>query len=308
MVAATELLKLVLLGLKIAFKRRLNDKEVKLKLYSYQSPDGYRVCSLRNNQLWFTKPAHFNDIFESRTPLHITESASKAIDHHSMLSAYINREGLAGPLDSKQAKEVLKDIQTLFGGDLSSMTSHLVADLTSSHFDYTLKQIGACCFTAQNNNELMWAYYADSHKGFCVGYEVDEAVLRIGGFDLRPMNYVSERPKLDFWEMLFTDIASKVLFSKSINWSHEREMRIIAHMDNVAVAESRENGFLIDMPKGIEVTEIILGSRVESELEQDLIQIAAALSKKNRRHVPVKSAVPESARYNLLISDPLNPE
>lgn len=154
----------------------------------------------------------------------------------------------------------------------------------------------------------MWAYYAGSHQGFCVGYEVDEAILGTNGFELGPVNYVSERPKLDFWELLFTDVAAKVLYSKSINWAHEREMRIVAHTDNIAVAESRRHGFLVDMPQGIEIAEIILGSRINPKLQQDLIQIANDLSKESFKHVPVRSAVPESTRYNILISDTLNPE
>lgn len=47
---------------------------------------------------------------------------------------------------------------------------------------------GIFCLTETNDATLMWSYYADSHKGICIGYRRSEAYL-LGSDNCRQVVY-----------------------------------------------------------------------------------------------------------------------
>lgn len=54
-----------------------------------------------------------------------------------------------------------------------------------------------CCFGTTHNNRLMWAHYADYHKGFCIEYDFEEVRNQpIIGKHLWPIIYTMQRPAL----------------------------------------------------------------------------------------------------------------
>lgn len=93
------------------------------------------------------------------------------------------------------------------------------------------------CFTEKNNNNLMWAHYADSYKGICVEYDIkritDEEVLK----SLFPVVYSKERDVFvssDLLaayfrgdkELLATKDSKGVFLQKLFDWRDEKEWRI----------------------------------------------------------------------------------
>jgi predicted transcriptional regulator len=79
------------------------------------------------------------------------------------------------------------------------------------------------------SNELLWAHYANSHKGFCIEYDMDTLTKNIKDFDIRNtinVNYENERPVLFEADDLL-DQQSKIFGTKSNAWSYENEIRII---------------------------------------------------------------------------------
>lgn len=84
-------------------------------------------------------------------------------------------------------------------------------------------------------DELLWAYYADSHTGFCIEYDLEKLgeLTRIAGsFDVAYQDII---PQIQF-DMLIRDrdesiaeILKLTSGTKSKRWRHEDEIRI---MDN----------------------------------------------------------------------------
>lgn len=82
------------------------------------------------------------------------------------------------------------------------------------------------------NDELLWAYYADSHSGFCIGYDFEKlSELRkiTASFEIA---YAEKRPELKFEtivnnnENCVVDLLKITTGTKSKRWAHEQEFRI----------------------------------------------------------------------------------
>lgn len=79
-------------------------------------------------------------------------------------------------------------------------------------------------------NELLWAHYANSHKGFCIEYDLDKLSNNIScDFDITNVinvTYKSNRPKVFNNEDVFLT-QQKVFGTKSMVWEYENEVRLI---------------------------------------------------------------------------------
>jgi hypothetical protein len=88
--------------------------------------------------------------------------------------------------------------------------------------------LGVCSFSETNDNSVMWAHYADQFKGVCIEYDFmrlrrllpDSATFVRVSYNEQSI-VVSSRDKND------TEIAMKILSSKSHRWLYEREWRLI---------------------------------------------------------------------------------
>ena len=79
-------------------------------------------------------------------------------------------------------------------------------------------------------NELLWAHYANSHKGFCIEYDLDILLKNHSSqFDIKNQIHVvykNERPEVSESDSLF-DVQSKVFGTKSLAWEYENEVRLV---------------------------------------------------------------------------------
>ncbi len=274
-----------------------------MKVYSYQPTAELKLNTLRANKIWFTYPKHFNDVFELEIPV-----MHKLVHHYkpeyirNLMSAYIQGPSTKGKLFNPEIVSWYRDwLNKPNSNDIDSHSFHLHVSVLSEKM---LNQVGICCFTPHADSELMWAYYADSHKGFCIGYEIEPNKLDPDGFDFKSVTYSSQRPIIDFWEFLFTDISAKVLYTKSASWSHEREWRLVAFKNKVQIEFASQNGFKIAPPEGIRITELILGARISAKDEESLRAIAKELHEQTGHDVEVKRIVKKDPSYQLLVSDP----
>lgn len=93
----------------------------------------------------------------------------------------------------------------------------------SRHGIYSLSQIAV--------DELLWAYYANSHYGFCIEYDRDE-LLKVEGIKTNfIVDYRDDVPNLNFGTVFIHNSVTKllklILGRKSKKWLHEAEERLI---------------------------------------------------------------------------------
>ena len=78
------------------------------------------------------------------------------------------------------------------------------------------------CTSKDHDNCLLWSYYANSHKGFCVGYE-ESNIIQISD-ELFDVEYSSE---MCVFNEFTVDTCKKLLSVKSDDWSNEKERRAL---------------------------------------------------------------------------------
>lgn len=102
--------------------------------------------------------------------------------------------------------------------------------------DILNSDIGIFSLSKTHLDELLWAYYANSHKGFCIGYDLDiitknNSIRQNHRYEVRYSNTI---PKIEISDMkqLKNDLVDNSLIkkfaaTKSKRWENEEEVRII---------------------------------------------------------------------------------
>lgn len=104
-----------------------------------------------------------------------------------------------------------------------------VHEIMARHWLQMLRRFGVACFTANPLNTLLWAYYANGHKGICVRFDLAPlklvALLKALECRLTRISYADTLPDLadDDDEL---DIVRAALTTKSHDWKHEDEWRL----------------------------------------------------------------------------------
>lgn len=95
-----------------------------------------------------------------------------------------------------------------------------------------LKNVGIYSLSKHALDELLWAYYADSHSGFCIEYELDQLIKFIKPAGHFEVDYKNDIPKLTFDSLLggksdqLNELLKLATGTKSKAWIHEQEVRI----------------------------------------------------------------------------------
>lgn len=125
----------------------------------------------------------------------------------------------------------------------------------------TNENLGILCLTDSNQNELMWAHYADCHRGVCLEFDlcIDMTTFCFPkkveySDDTKRYNYIRswvERKGMD---------ATEAIFHKSAKWSYEKEYRVV-RIDEAGIVPFNINAlrticFGIDTPEEI-INEIV---------------------------------------------------
>ena len=89
------------------------------------------------------------------------------------------------------------------------------------------------CFSEIHDSILMWSYYANSHKGICIEYDLSKLPKNpTNQLIVNALTKVQYSPnRIDCLHGDAEDNVVNILTSKSDVWSHEHEWRIICESD-----------------------------------------------------------------------------
>lgn len=92
-------------------------------------------------------------------------------------------------------------------------------------------KIGIYSLSTSFSHELLWAHYANSHKGFCIEYDLNKLVKTniYHDFNFSKVNYSKRPPSININDVSnnLKNIIQKIASTKSQAWSYEEEIRII---------------------------------------------------------------------------------
>ncbi len=191
---------------------------------------------LINKQLWFADPETFNDPFDCR------------VDYKAALNKAIDKLDAYEDLDIKKI---------------------------SSRLSQSISKARICCFCETKKNQLMWAHYTDEHKGFCIGFNVNDllsngnnittGILPVKYTSIAPYEQIAKDLELLRGNILNSELSEAFLRSalatKYTGWKYEKEVRLISTKIKV----------LDFLPKSI--NSITFGLRMKDKDKQTLKQL-----------------------------------
>ena len=97
------------------------------------------------------------------------------------------------------------------------------------------RKLKICSLSRDPNNELMWAHYANGHRGLVIGVEIDSSM-----YDVRPIEYDGPSYVRLAQQNGHRETAIRILSHKLDVWRYEEEERVFVRGENFVKATIRE--------------------------------------------------------------------
>lgn len=259
------------------------------KLYHYQgSRLDYLESTLRENWIYCPSPGGFNDPWDCRPNFD-----SAGIDDPEQRSKWIE---FFKEQYSLLPQEVQANATEHFGAtwyENDELLRRSIADTTKNVATNSAERFRIFCFSTSPSSTLMWAHYADDHRGFCLEFDATKEKI----WRARRVNYVASFPIANADTIRDEDkLLETMLLTKSIDWQYEEEYRLLGrdgNLDPTYVLATENNNFL-RLASGT-ITAVIAGSKADiGKVRQTIHQYAPGL--------PLKRAVPRPNDYQLEIT------
>ena len=246
-------------------------------VYKYRNREQYHLEALRECYFYFSKPSEMNDPFDCYPIIFYDSSKCSENELKMFIMEYKGKR--ESEIDKQEIQDLIIEFQDFTSpySDKTKKTSELVNDYLKF-------------FSVSSNPEniLMWSYYSDSHKGYCIKIKTEQydncnwiafkshqfkkispQTFPVGYLKLDNVNYSKKKPNPI--NMFQNDSQSRLyqyILDKFEDWSHEEESRLLTHpnlMIDPHIQKIYYNPSIIDG--------IILGYHCSDELKKELHEI-----------------------------------
>jgi hypothetical protein len=185
-------------------KSLISSGKVPQEIYKYIaiSPRAYKM--LLHSSLWLASPLSFNDPFDCQINDQTLWTEEKIAEQVDVLSRQFNVDTLTIPAEDLKPESFSKIYNTIV--------------------KKTLGQKGITCFSKECANLLMWAHYSSSHTGICLKFDIIQDPDFF--WSIYPIKYDDKYPEIKYKDDPFDELMKKAVFTKSINWEIEKEIRV----------------------------------------------------------------------------------
>jgi hypothetical protein len=264
-------------------------------LYKYRQRSSFTDQIFTEGKVWLAKSSSLNDPCEctlhSLAPEWVAKSV-KTMKEAQMMGFLLGIPGSPADSVASEFRDNLRDIK---GFEEQYQAFRAMCDkrfparlsnpeLVFAKLEDQLKNVGVFSLSESAEHPLMWAHYAGSHEGICLGFEVADGMamsdrdrfIRVTYTDQIPqMPEEGFRQKMDFvfneegrlaatsYVSLSDETLRTATDTKSVSWTYEREWRYI---------EPAEGKY--DFPGPL--VEIVFGVRCTLEQRQHYTDLAAA--------------------------------
>lgn len=166
---------------------------------------------LHENKIWFSDPSKLNDSFEFRPKFETAKTENEKKEFRNWINETYKRNGMNREERRKETRQKFKELQRN-----PAPLRDLYRNILGSYSIY--------CLTEDPKSILMWAYYADGHKGYCL--EFSPSRNRHFSDHLFNVNYSAKYPIIKPWTVKNEEIDKQSICTKSIEWEHECEWRL----------------------------------------------------------------------------------
>lgn len=270
---------------------RLKHANLPSAIFKYRDVRTYSLANLSEGTVWLADPRTLNDPYdcahfidqaalEKKLLMTLPPGLAEMLPttrRDELLEALRSSDELSPTLVDVLLREEPSDIREGLKQGLAEEMGALRGDLMEFHSNKIKDSFKLCSFSERVDSSLMWAHYADHHKGFCVEYDV--ASLTPDDYRARflyPVLY-SDRV-FDATEHIAAGVDSSTFnnlrFSlaglvKASDWSYEREWRLVFMAGVIKTAQS------YPMPRP---RRVYLGSHIAADDQKRVMAICDSLS------------------------------
>lgn len=258
------------------------------KLYHYQgsNPD-YLRDALVNQRVFFSNPKNFND------PWDCNPYFEPAIDHAESRRKWGN---LLDPLYQELSPDLRAKLEAKWNGnwyDNKAFLRKTIERMRLTVRELTVERWRMYCLTPHANSVLMWAHYAEKHRG--ISLEFDARSPQVSrAFQVL---YADKFPVIGPDDINIQGaMPDALLLTKSQEWAYEHEYRIIARNEEIdptfSVKTSKD--YLGLEPRAL--TAVVAGCNADLASIQSIVDESGC-------GILVKRAVRRPDRYHLDVID-----
>jgi hypothetical protein len=218
--------------------------EVPAKFYKYRSMSGaFEMDKVKGivvgNEIYFASAATFNDPFDLRPVFSLDASPERQREDFLRLSRKFNPQ-------RTEAQHLADADQAMIDALSQENIPMSTAVIQTLHNQLIRDQVGVFCVSTKRDDILMWAHYADSHRGICLEFDGLSTLMA----HAQKVKYSGERVAINPFVDGQRVMMEKSLLTKSAHWSYEDEWRLIRYERGPGVVEYRPHN----------LTGIILGA------------------------------------------------
>lgn len=227
-------------------------------LIKFFNDSNYNLDALKQQKIWFSSPYYFNDPFDCAINIDFEGAAYK--DLVEMNSNLFNKGSSDNFFDLNDVN--IKSFLKIHASKRGELYRDNVTNVISSIFISCLTEI------SNLGSLIMWGHYANSHKGFCLEYDIQDFMINYDDFQIIPV-YYSNNYLFDWHIKTEYDMRKfklSLVFTKAYEWYYELEWRLM----NTNIEQSGNSGFLLQF---IKPKRVYLGYKMDKNFKNDLIFI-----------------------------------
>jgi hypothetical protein len=215
-------------------------------LYKYRAYNTYSLSILINRKAWFAKPDSFNDPFDCKIPLDPRMTPDEVVAYGQKIG--MSEKNINALFNSKG--EIREEFIEKWGKQLKAS-------------DEELENSGVFSLSESSNDILLWAHYADRHRGFCIEF-VRNHDNQLGDYEkTRRVQYRTDYPIIN---PIKEDAFDLKFFTKASDWAYEREWRLV--YDEGDVEESLHD---------VDISAIIFGLKMAESHKEVIRKVTSNL-------------------------------
>jgi len=165
---------------------------------------------LLHNRLWLAAPSTFNDPFDGRSAYDLT---LRGTELRKELERLLRRQGMKS---EEARRQVRSDVVA---------NPEWFRQQREQHLNLIRNHLGVCALSANPRSPLLWAHYAQDHKGLCVQlrpWADPEALVA------HQVEYRNDYPVMQDFDRAATGRDAMLPFlRKSTDWAYEEEWRLV---------------------------------------------------------------------------------
>lgn len=210
-------------------------------------------------KLWFSAFEDFNDPFDA---LPRFDGMLKSQRQHLMKLEYAFLPPEAGG-DWGTFKKAMEGVSSGHYPDAAEAVAAKMRELANAC-------LRVVCLSENRDSPLMWAHYADSHRGFVVEFDPEHSFFADDEFG--KVDYHGQRPEVEDRDQTEKELG-RMLFIKSRDWSYESEWRFVKSVNTLRLGKRRDGRekHYLDLPPDL-IEAVYFGHYTPTDKRDEILQ------------------------------------